>query len=363
VWWRLWLPAFLAAAPLRAQAGDPVVRDCSPDSISKLSAASIGDAWRPFHPDSMFDRLAEPIRRNQWVAILDTVTRNYLTMPGNPPVAADSVMRRELGALLPFMRRAEEDPTARAREAARAVHWQIVGDPNEVAYDLFRDDPTARTRVNATIATDARRRLCWTTMTMLRVLNAYNDPGRERVVARLDQLSTLWDRFGEKGYSQLPWELFLNGRLKLGRPALEPPLRQLVLLHPAAGVEVTGGEYPNWQQRSTMTVEVLGMLFYKSDRSSYFGASGMVVASSGIRLGFGPLVHFGRAVKVGYAFRPKAADGTAQSGAVMTIDVFKFVTGVPDALRRSKDEALQQAMVCLRGLCPAGAITLTGRER
>lgn len=301
------------------------------------------------------------MRRNQWTAILDTVTRNYVAMPGAPPARADSIMRRELGVVLAFVRRAEEDPTSREREAAKSARWNIDGDPTEVAYDLFRVDSTAKIRVNATMASDARRRLCWTTMTMLRVLTVYNEPGRERVVARLDQLSTLWDRFGEKGYSQLPWELYLNGSLKLGRPALEPPLRQLVLLHPAAGVEVTGGEYPNWQQRSTMTVEVLGMLFYKSDRSSYFGASGMVVASSGIRLGFGPLVHFGRAVKVGYAFRPKTTNGTAQSGAVMTIDVFKFVTGVPDALRRSKGEALQQAMVCLRGQCPSGGVVLTGR--
>lgn len=347
-WWiETALIVALAGRVAAQPAAASVHKDCAPEAISALTAAEIGADWRVHHPDSVFDRLAELVRRNAWRGVLDTITTHFDMMPGDLG-ANGTPMLQELAKLTPIMIRGETDPTARGRDAAPAAHWAIVGDPDEDATDLLRDEPSTRIRVTPQMPPDARRRLCWTAMLTLRVLNAYNSPGLTKVVARLNQLATLWDNYGASSYSQLPWELFLNGQISLGRPRLEPPKAQIILGHPSAGVEVTGGKYPEWRQSSAMALELGGLLFYNAARTSYVGASFSAIATDQSRLGFGPMAHFGRVVKLGYAFRPKNASGQSQNGAVMSVDVFKFVTGVPQLVKEKKLEALGRKVACLR---------------
>lgn len=273
-----------------------------------------------------------------------------MRMPGAATPQGDIILA-ELAQLLPFMERAENDPATRQTRAAPASRWQIDGDENaaeQPTRELFRVDTAHKIVINRHLPSDLRRRLCWTAMVTQRILISFSEPALERVVVRLNRLATLWDRYRDNAQSQLPWELWLNSRLSLRRGALEPPRQQIILLHPAIAVEVSGGKYPAWTRVDVVPLEILGLLFYNGERTSYWGLSGMAIAARDSRIGLGVLAHLGQAAKVGYVWRSRVNPDDRGNGALFTVDLFKFLVGAPALVRDRKFGALKKQAACVR---------------
>jgi hypothetical protein len=361
--WRNATPAFAralfgallvaaVAAPLGAQ--DAVARDCAPEIVANLTAAELRE-WAGRHPDTVFAKLADDMRRNAWSAVLDTLARRFdeavgAAGTGALPSGAQASIRAELDALAPLFAHIEATPSVRSLGNAPAAHWQLIGDPDTPRYDLFRGTPARRVTVDERTPQAGRRAVCWTALAVRRVLVFLNEPGRLVVVSRLEELENLWNNYARHGHSQLPWELWLNGKLGLRRGVLEPPRLQLVVLHAAPALEVTG-RYPEWNRVDAVLLEIAGLVAYNDARTTYLATTGFASATSSLPVGWGPMLHVGRAVKVGYAFRERGSDGQRHNGLLLSADLFGFLLDAPELVRVRTLEALQKKLSCLTGRC------------
>jgi len=344
------VPATALAQPDVPAASVPA--ECTLDGVRALGTAAIPAAWRPFLPDSVFARLAPAVAADAWTAALDTLRAavDAHAASGALDGSAAERVRRELDTLQMAFAHATPDPGVRARSAVSADRWTPIGDPNVVAYDLFRGTPNA-IRVDEATPAARRRAVCWTALGVARTLSLFNAPGRLAVQRELRRLDALWDTYATRGYSQLPWELALNAATVM-RPAarggsLEPPRTQLVLLHPEVAAGVSGGRYPDWVRTDALSVALGGVLRYNAARTSYRGVSANLVLASDGLVGYGPVVYLSRGVSAGYAYRGRAPAGRRHA-AVLSADVYRFLVGVPDLVRRRATGALAAAALAAR---------------
>ena len=131
----------------------------------------------------------------------------------------------------------------------------------------------------------------------LEALRALTSEPHLRAVARtslrLTQISRSWSNYLEHGFSQYPWEAWLNsaGTLRWD----EAPATQWIVLHPELAVVVDARRFKQASVTPALLVHVLGFALYGETRSWFVGlsATGAVTTSSRWGMGGGGTLHFG----------------------------------------------------------------------
>jgi hypothetical protein len=339
----------VAAAALLSKgtaAQGPVARDCDAALVGRDDPASLPTGQRQRHPNLAYPAMAGRITADEWPTLVDSLIADFEDDDAVPP-------DRKQGFALNLLRLRDEiafverqsDPEA-LRRTGRVVRQQRFRiEPSRTraeVYYLFRGTPDSIV-VDASMESPARRALCWRAIAIARMLTTYGAMAREEAVRSLREAARRWDNYGEKGYSQFPWELALNSA-RFRPTATDPPATQVILLHPALGLELVlpeGGGLEDLQRVNTLTFEPLGFIWYTRSRANYFGLSALVSLPSENRIGAGLLGHMGLYGKIGYIFW-RARDGTMpdDSRIVASADLYQLLTSTPQAIRDAKGRAL-----------------------
>ena len=114
------------------------------------------------------------------------------------------------------------------------------------------------------------------------VLSAFSAGQRAAFVRYLTGLEERWRRYHLDARANLPWELWLNGRL-LAEPAagcgfIEPPERQIILLHPIPLLVARGATTDD--MTGAIGIELIGLYAWRWEgtqmRSPWRGAPGFL---------------------------------------------------------------------------------------
>jgi len=144
-----------------------------------------------------------------------------------------------------------------------------------------------------------------------RIIDQYlTGPQRNRAVAKWELGTARWQDFLGSGYSMLPWESWLNGRV--GKfDILNPPTSQWILMHPGLGVEFsTGDGLDEARAKEVLAVELFGQIYYDSnDYQRYKGWSLLATVREDVGIGLGALMHLGRNMHFGVTWRDGDDDG------------------------------------------------------
>lgn len=310
----------------------------SPMAFCDVTVANAPATDDALHPSAVYAGFAGPIARNEWGRIARTLESDFARSTPPIPAADRDRFARQLQAFAAEMTAIErsasvQDTVDRAR-AANQIRFTVTADPVNGGYVLFNG--TSDRIVIADDAPDAAaRELCYRAHAAQKVLVRYGQSGRERVVNALGHYVTLWDNYNGKGYSQYPWELFLNGLWTVRDGALTPPDTQWIVAHPAVAIEVAWPRSQDLRRLDIITIEPVGFLKYRADRTSYGGVSMLVTLSASADPGYGVLGHVGRIGKVGWVYHPRQEEG-ARHGAVFSVDLYKMLAGVPQQLQDAK---------------------------
>jgi hypothetical protein len=335
------LPAL--AAPAAAQTPDALRAVCD---VTVASERGTGD---PLHPASVYGAFKPQIERNEWGVIAQALADD-LRGAGTTDLTADQRARfqRQLDAFASEMKAVEASANTEQANAkgVSGVRFRVETDVNTSGYTLFL---TTGDRIDIAPATPIAqaKELCYRAYAAGRILVRYAQPGRERTASVLGHYVTLWDNFNKQGYSQYPWELFLNGLWTIKPSTLVPPRSQWVLLHPAVAIEVSAPQIRDFRRLDIISIEPLGYLRYSSDRRSYGGVSLLVTLSATADPGYGLLAHFGKTGKLGYTYHPRDVEGRSRHGVVFSIDLYKLIAGVPQKLQdvRTRIEGMRDALI------------------
>ena len=147
-------------------------------------------------------------------------------------------------------------------------------------------------------------------------MEEFRKPMLSRLVRDIDAARLRWQVSLDQRYAQYPWEMLANSVL-IGAPDIEhPPLDQVILVHPALGVELSGSRFSEWVGKETLSVEVLGYLRYRwKDRARpaaglrWFGLSGVLTFRSDVGTGVGVMVHWNKLVNAGVVWHDFNHDG------------------------------------------------------
>jgi hypothetical protein len=150
----------------------------------------------------------------------------------------------------------------------------------------------------------------------------------DKAVAALRETVKRWDAFHKYGYSQYPWEVWINGWCRSAAD-LEPPRAQAIVLHPAVIIEADASSATDVRIRNPgVMLETLGVVFYTNKRHFYFGASQALIFSDDQPPGIGFNVHLGRLVSAGYIWRSE--DDKGRNALILSVDLAKLLLGKPD---------------------------------
>lgn len=303
--------------------------------VTVANAPSNGD---PRHPSAVYAGFSAPMARNEWGRVATALKDDFRGSAAPLAAATRRKFTHQLELFAGEMVAVEEsafaaDILAKA-DLVNQVRFDILTDVDTGGYRLFPGDPD-EIAITANEGNDVAKDLCYRAWAVKKVLVRYGQPGRERAVKALAAYITLWDNYNSKGYSQYPWELYLNGRWTFNTGSFAPPASQWVIAHPAVAVEVAWPRSQDLRRLDIITFEPVGYLRYRHDRTSYGGASLLVTLSASADPGYGVLGHIGRIGKVGYVYHPHH-DGGARHGAVFSVDLYKLIGGVPQKLQDAK---------------------------
>ncbi|HEY0969648.1 MAG TPA: hypothetical protein VGE02_01590 [Gemmatimonadales bacterium] len=336
----------LTASRAQAQPTGPreptVTLDCRPASVLSLTDAEIGDAWMPYHPGRMLARLRPLADAGDWRTMMDSVSlrgREALLL------APDSLLgryRAELArTVLLFDRLLDLPPERQSRfmaDSVRPTRWQLNQSPVTGDVPVFQGADAIV--VTAAMESSERRALCWPAIAMNGLLTMYRAPARDATVEALHALAGRWDSYIEHSYSQLPWELLVNG---LGRSprSWEPPTAQWVLLHPSVGVEVAGLSRDELVRVDVAVLEVGGYLRYFRDYTRRVGVSGVATFATDRPMAVGAYLHLWYPqARIGYLVRPRV-EGRDRGSVLVSIDLYGLLTDAPAQLKQAREAALR----------------------
>ena len=135
-----------------------------------------------------------------------------------------------------------------------------------------------------------------------RVTDDYVKPVQDRAFDAIKKADRQWRNYLENGYSQYPWESFVNGKL-WNFSAFEPPTDQLIFLHPALGIEASTVSLDQLTANESLNVEILGYLhYYGDDHEHFLGASIAASLQDQIAPGLGLVVHWTKSFSVGVSW-------------------------------------------------------------
>ncbi len=117
---------------------------------------------------------------------------------------------------------------------------------------------------------------------------------------RLADLNQAWDNYLVHGFSQYPWESYVNAYVTpnlFGQPSwYDPPKDQLVFLHPELGMLMDLRRRSDADVLGALFVDAVGYVHYfgEEDRGWFLGVSAAVsLSDDSLGLGIGPMLHFG----------------------------------------------------------------------
>lgn len=335
----------VSAAPVEAQAVPPrpptLALDCRADNVRTLTDEEIGPVWLASHPDRLFARIQPLMIAGAWGAAMDSVMlRNRATLGFADASTRARYAERltEAHRLFGKLLKLPVDQQSRfVADSLRPTQWQLNPSPVAAMFTVFAG--TLDVVVSDTMSSDKRRALCWPAISINRLLTVYRAPARDATVEALNTLAARWDDYIDNSYSQLPWELFLNG-LSRSRRDWEPPRNQWILVHPSVGVEIAGLSWKNLNRVDVAVVEPLGYLRYNANYTRYVGVSGVATFASNRAAAIGGYLHLWYPqAKIGYVVRPDP-DRKRRRSVLVTVDLYDFLTGVPKSVSEAKDAAL-----------------------
>jgi hypothetical protein len=322
-------------------------------SVIKNRPGDIGAEWLPRVPDSVYAHMRGRSASDDWLFLVDSVRRDYDAETA-PIASADRsafshelmALRDELSAVLSLRDAADRRKNA---VGVRQIRFRPSIDPNTGAVTLFTGTSN---QIVLTSATDqsVRRALCYRAVALDRMLSAYGAPARLDAREKLDEAVSEWNAYGEKSYSQYPWELALNSA-RFDDKAIHPPRNQIILLHPAVSLELVpqpggtdgGSSLKDLHRFTSVTIEPVGFISYKTGYEWYLGASLLVSAPQPeLPLGAGAMIHLGEVGKLGYVFRSKRGDGRRRDGIVISADLLQLLTSMPKTWQENRDRALSR---------------------
>jgi hypothetical protein len=321
--------ALMLASTARAQ---------SPQQFCDVTVANAPANTDPLHPSAVYAGFEGQIGRNEWGQIARTIEGDFRQSAAPIPAQDRDSFTRQLQAFAAEMTAIEQSPSvadivARAQKANQ-IRFTVGTDPVNGGYVIFNGTPD-RITIAANAPDAVAKDLCYRAHAAQKVLVRFGQSGRQRVVNALGHYVTLWDNYNSKGYSQYPWELYLNGLWSVRTGTFTPPASQWVVAHPAVAVEVAWPRSQDMRRLDIITFEPIGYLRYREDRTSYGGLSLLVTLSASADPGYGVLGHIGRIGKVGWVYHPRQEDGS-RHGAVFSVDLYKIIGGVPQKLQDAK---------------------------
>jgi len=193
-----------------------------------------------------------------------------------------------------------------------------------------------------------RRALCWAALELADLTTAFALPQRMQFLGFLNARVQRWENFQSRGYVMFPVEALVNSWVSLGRPALEPPTKQLVVLHPSVSMQVDLPLTKTIKGRDALLLEPLGILFYNGDRDAYWGVTSAVGFAEGTGPAFGGVLHVSRFGHAGYAYRATSNAGDAHHVITISADLFRSLSRLPETWQKERDAARAKAEACLR---------------
>jgi hypothetical protein len=323
--------------------------NCEPSLVRSLTPQAVDPRWAPHLPQAIVDRYAAAIARGDYPTVIGAIINDADTVLMNTVAPDQAKYRSRLaklnGDIVQFVHQPAQLQPVFMATTVEASDFQLNQNPSDGTYTLF-PGPGQAIVVTAAMTSDVQRALCWPVIAIDYVLTTVGTRWRASTVANLDALASRWDHFVGEGLSQFPWELALNSALY--NPATyEPPGRQWILLHPSLGAEVAGRDVKSLQRVDALVVEALGAVWYNADRTRYAGASAVTTLASGANASLGVYTHlWWPQLMAGYVWRSDPVANRQQSF-VMSLDLYKFLSGIPAELNRARDSAIGRKLLSI----------------
>jgi len=164
-----------------------------------------------------------------------------------------------------------------------------------------------------------------------RILVKLLEENRDATLAYLERLNQRWVAFNSGGRSLFPWELAINGALIARRSDkrgfIEPPTRQIAILHPSIGV--SGQDAADGDFEEVMILEVVGWYGWRwggrdgATMKRPFGASVIADWNGSNAIGYGVMVHLPKNWSVGVTHHSSA--GNSETSVLVSIDLGKLL--------------------------------------
>jgi hypothetical protein len=346
-----------------AQAQTNAFDECSRSTVRALTPEVLG-LWADITPEALKARF-EPMRRaGQWSEIVDSLAIHYNVVSSSggatsPATMAGlnaqeiSLLRAELDSLRYELLIGEGDSTARSRGLVTLKRFDIeirpIGPSSVKLFSGRAPGPIDLLRLkDATL-----RSVCWLALSSADLAALYGAPGRTALSEALAARVQRWDNFTRKGYSMMPWELFING--KMPRENMEPPRTQLILAHGSVGEQMFTNRALAWrdlQRRNVLSFEPIGFVRYLGNYDRYLGASAVMAYPDSGGLAFGPTLHVSSVGHLSYLWRPKGAVQENRHAILVSLDLYRYIAGTPDKWNKLKAESiadcLKDAPACIR---------------
>ena len=330
----------------RVRAQGAVDRDCEPSLVRGMNAATLASPWGERHPNVVYENMKPRMANDEWVTLVDSIA---LGVANDSSLAEAQRVRlsANVGRLrdeLAFVG-AQPDNEVLRRTAQNVSQGRFRVEASRVrpgVYYLFRGTADSVV-VDSTLSANTRRAICWRAIAIARMLTAYGALARADAVMRLREASARWDNYGNKGYSQFPWELAINSA-GFSRSSVDPPKSQLIFLHPSVGVELLApslSQLDKTRRANTIAIEPLGFIRYTDSRALYYGLSAVISLPGNQHAGLGAMAHLGQYFKVGYIFvRSPSSDDSGRYGLLVSADLYQFFSSMPDKVKDARSAAL-----------------------
>jgi hypothetical protein len=351
------------ATPAWLRAQSAVEADCVRELIEARPDVELGD-WRAFRPSDVARRLAPARIAGSWGGLVDSLRAIYLPGPAEPGrvrgASLDGLSTAQIAALDAELDTLDLELTAgeRDRAAGRVTsrRFDLAFNPAALdAYTLFRGRRTVPVRIDGDTPENTRRTICWTALAAADLATFFGDAARGLLARALARRVERWDRFTKHGYSMLPHELLVNGWLP--RADLEPPRTQVIVLHPSAGTQVIGrgfGPINAMRRQDVLAVEPIGFLRYEGQFRWYGGASWILAFPTSGGASSGVMLHLGRLGRAAFVWRARDADGVRRNAVLLSLDLYRYLSGVPEKWKDAKDAATarctQDPVACVSSL-------------
>jgi len=348
--------AVLCAALSSSTAQQPAAAECTSSAVAAMTASDLGPAWSAFAPDTLKVRFRPAREAGAWTEIADTLAMLFGLAPrpaglvGPPaslaalPPAERTMLAAEFDSLRAELAAGQRDSTARLNGRITSKRFAVEVRPfPPPAVRLFASAANPGLNVQPLPPAETRS-VCWLAIASTDLATFFGGAARASLAAALHRRAGRWDNFF-RGYSMTPIELFVNGYVP--RPSLEPPPLQIVLAHLSAGQEMYKGgplSTNSIRRKTVLVVEPIGFIRYFDNFAGYWGATWAVAYPDSGGLATGPMLHFKNLGHVAYLWRARDAAGRRTNAAMISLDLYRFVAGIPERFKQAKDAAIADCL-------------------